>query len=115
MKKYIASAIFAFISIAGFAQTDINVKNDSIVQEGKALYQSEMASWYGTDIFLEAFKDHDKIGGYFSYPQGNAATCVFFSKDDVPKVIGTMKFDSSFSIQTAETDLTPPFFFTGGI
>ena len=106
MKKCIGLASFLFISITSIAQDEINIKNDSIVQEGKALYQSEMASWYGTDIFLEVFKDHDKIGGYFSYPQGNAATCVFFSREDAPKIIGTIKFDSSYSLQTAVTELS---------
>ena len=99
MKKCIGLVSFLFISITSIAQDNINIKNDSIVQEGKALYQSEMASWYGTDIILEVFKDHDKIGGYFSYPQGNAATCVFFSREEVPKIIGTIKFDSSYSLR----------------
>src|SRR5689334_9378884 len=53
------------------AQEDDNNRADSIgariVDEGKQLYRSEMASWYGTDVFLEQFKERDKIGGYFSY------------------------------------------------
>lgn len=78
---------------------------DSIVQEGKALYRSEMASWYGTDIFLEVAKDQrNNIGGYFSYADKAVTRCVFFSKDAQPQVIGSITFDSSFNTATAVTD-----------
>jgi hypothetical protein len=39
----------------------------SIVDEGKLLYHSEMASWYGTDVFLDNYKSRENIGGYISY------------------------------------------------
>lgn len=108
MKKITAVSLLLVARFCCVAQDadEINRLNDSIVQEGKTLYHSEMASWYGTDIFLERFKDHEQIGGYVSYPTGNAATCVFFSKSKEPTVIGTMVFDSTFSIETAQTDLT---------
>lgn len=76
-----------------------------IVAEGKRLYKSEMASWYGTDLFLENYKDRANVGGYFSYSENNVAKCIFFSKAEKPKVIGTISFDSSYNTKTAETDL----------
>ncbi len=77
----------------------------SIVEEGKLLYKSEMASWYGTDLFLENFKDRDKVGGYFSYSENGIAKCVFFSKSSEPKVIGTISFDSTYDTRIAKIDL----------
>ena len=70
------------------------------------MYKSEMASWYGTDLFLEAYKDHNKIGGYFSYTDNGLAKCIFFSKADKPKVIGTISFDSTYNTGTADVNLT---------
>ncbi len=72
-----------------------------IVAEGKKLYKSEMASWYGTDIFLENYKDRANIGGYFSYTEGESSKCIFFSKGENPKVIGTITFDSTYNTNTA--------------
>jgi hypothetical protein len=76
-----------------------------IVEEGKRLYKSEMASWYGTDVFLENYKDRANIGGYFSYPENEKIKCVFFSKDDNPSVIGTISFDSTYNMRTAGIDM----------
>ncbi len=76
-----------------------------IIKEGTKLYKTEMASWYGTDIFLEKFGDRrQNTGGYFSYLVDNKAVCVFFSKGDSPKIIGTFTFDSTYSVITAAVD-----------
>jgi len=76
-----------------------------IVDEGKNLYKSEMASWYGTDIFLSKFGDRrQNIGGYFSYLKNDRTTCVFFSKGETPKIIGTFSFDSTYDVNTAIVD-----------
>ncbi len=74
-----------------------------IIKEGTKLYKTEMASWYGTDIFLEKFGDkRQNTDGYFSYlTPNNNAVCVFFSKDDNPRIIGTFTFDSTFDVSTA--------------
>jgi hypothetical protein len=73
-----------------------------IVNEGRMLYQLEMASWYGTDIFLEKFKDKQKnTGGYFSYINQNRAVCVFFSNAQTPQIIATFTFDSAYNVNTA--------------
>ena len=61
-----------------------------------------MASWYGTDIFLERYSDRrENIGGYFSYTDADTSKCIFFSKGDDPKVIGTISFDSTYNTETA--------------
>ena len=77
-----------------------------IVAEGKLLYKSEMASWYGTDLFLESYTNREDIGGYFSYTENEVAKCIFFSKSDKPKVIGTISFDSTYNTKTANVNLT---------
>ena len=64
-----------------------------------------MASWYGTDIFLEKFADRrENIGGYFSYTDNDVSKCIFFSKSETPKVIGTISFDSTYNVNTAKAD-----------
>jgi len=67
-----------------------------IIEEGKKLYRSEMASWHGTDLFLEQYQDHNNIGGYFSYEENNNIKCIFFSNESAPKIIGTIVFDATF-------------------
>jgi 5S rRNA maturation endonuclease (ribonuclease M5) len=97
---------FLFFSLISRAQEDLNEQAKPIVAEGKLLYRSEMASWYGTDIFLEKYPNRQNLGGYVSYPFGTLTRCVFFSRADAPKVIGTVAFDSTFDVKTAVVDLT---------
>lgn len=98
--------ILAIATMRVFGQNDPTEDAQPIVAEGKLLYRSEMASWYGTDLFLEKYKNRDNIGGYFSYSDKDISTCIFFSKTDNPKVIGTISFDSTYNTQTAKTDLS---------
>jgi len=98
----IATCCFLFGTLA-FGQ-DLD-KTSAIVYEGKTMYRSEMASWYGTDLFLEKFKEHsDNIGGYFSYDDKDVTSCVFYSKGDNPKILATISFDSSYDVNTAKVD-----------
>jgi len=84
---------------------DTDSITSSIVAEGKKMYRSEMASWYGTDIFLEKYPDQkSNIGGYFSYEDGNLTKCLFFSRTEIPKVLATISFDSTYSTSTAKID-----------
>lgn len=105
MKK-ITIILFALLSLSAFGQDNPTEQSKPIVDEGKRLYKSEMASWYGTDLFLENYKDRSNIGGYFSYSDNDVAKCIFFSKAAKPKVIGTISFDSAYNTKTAKTDLT---------
>lgn len=89
-----------------FGQKNLDAAAKPIVAEGKLLYRSEMASWLGTDLFLENYKTPQHIGGYFSYSEGDSAKCIFFSKAEAPQVIGTISFDSSYNTTTAKVDLS---------
>lgn len=104
MKK-LFTILFALLNGIVFAQINPTTEAQPIVAEGKLLYKSEMASWYGTDLFLEKYTQRDNIGGYFSYTDNGVARCIFFSNGDSPKVIGTISFDSTYNIETAKTDL----------
>jgi hypothetical protein len=97
--------IFTLFTLIAVAQKDPNKEAAPIVVEGKLLYKSEMASWYGTDLFLEKYKNQQNIGGYFSYTEKEVSKCIFFSKSDQPKVIGTISFDSTYNLRTATIDL----------
>ena len=98
--------VFAFLTLTVLAQKNPNKEAEPIVAEGKLLYQSEMASWYGTDLFVENYKNRENIGGYFSYTENGISKCVFFSKSDHPKAIGTISFDDTYNLKTAKIDLT---------
>ncbi len=93
------------LSLSLFGQSNPTEEAQPIVAEGKLLYKSEMASWYGTDVFLENTKDKENIGGYFSYSDNELSKCIFFSKTDKPKVIGTITFDSTYNINTADLSM----------
>jgi hypothetical protein len=105
MKK-ITTLFLTLLNLTVFGQDNPTEQAKPIVAEGKKLYKSEMASWYGTDLFLESYKDRANIGGYFSYTENETSKCIFFSKADKPKVIGTVSFDSTYNTKTAKTDLT---------
>lgn len=104
--KTIFTILITSISVHAFAQKNATEEAQPIVEEGKLLYKSEMASWYGTDLFLEKYKNRDNIGGYFSYTENDTAKCIFFSKAENPKVIGTVSFDSTYNVEVAQTNLT---------
>jgi len=104
--KRLLFILLTFISFSAFGQNNLKTQTQPIVDEGKRLYKSEMASWNGTDLFLENYKDKANIGGYFSYTNDEISKCVFFSKADQPKVIGTISFDSSLSTKSSKVDLT---------
>lgn len=103
MKKIML--FLCFIPFVVKAQ-NLEQKAAEIMAEGKLLYQTEMASWYGTDLFLMQFGDREKIAGYFSYLDKEVPTCVFFSAGEVPDVLGTITFDSTYNLDRAKADLT---------
>ncbi|WP_295792535.1 hypothetical protein [Mucilaginibacter sp.] len=118
MKKKLTLIILHLICAAKlFAQHDavreaIDRATDSIQTEGKALYRSEWASWYGTDVFLEKCPAKKALsGGYFSYETSDQLVNIFFSNGDSPKVIATISFGKDFNqdnykLDTAERNLT---------
>jgi len=98
--------------LAIFSGTKAQEKNiakitDSLVTEGRALYQSEIASWYGTDAFVEKCKDKLALsGGYLSYDTGDGETNIFFSKGDSPKILATISFEKQFNARVYKFDTT---------
>lgn len=105
MKHFLLIFILTFLSVNLFSQKiDLQKKANEITEEGKYLYRLEMASWYGSDIFLENFKERERIGGYFSYLDKNTPKCLFFSKGENPKVIGVVSFGDIKIVETATID-----------
>lgn len=102
--KYIFCFLFHFWAIGSFAQIDLDSVALLIEEEANILYRSEMASWYGTDIFVEKLADKKEMtGGYFSYTDQNKVVCIFYSKDENPKVIATVTFDGDvYSTKTGK-------------
>ncbi len=85
-----------------FAQT-----KDEILAEAYLLYNSEKASWHGTDIFLEKFPEkRNQIGGYFSYSEDDMHNCVFFDQADNPNILAKITFKSDFNVKEAKIDTT---------
>jgi len=106
MKKLL-TLLLCCAAFSAAAQNKTERETAAILEEGKKLYRSEMASWYGTDIFLAKFTNkRADIGGYFSYTDSSLAKCIFFSKGEQPKVIGTISFDSTYNVNTAVADGT---------
>ncbi|MEZ4885054.1 MAG: hypothetical protein R3E32_10045 [Chitinophagales bacterium] len=105
MKELIIILLTILMGANSFAQQNPTEQAQPIVEEGKRLYKSEMASWHGTDLFLEQYTNQENIGGYFSYSEEDTSKCVFFSKEDIPKIIGTIAFDSTFNTETAIIDI----------
>lgn len=101
------TAIAFLLVLTGYirAQETPTQRAQPIVEEGKRLYRSEMASWYGTDVFMEKYKEIENVGGYFSYPYRDSMRCIFFSRSDNPKIIGVVSFDSTYNVNTASINL----------
>ncbi|AJW61732.1 hypothetical protein VO54_00238 [Elizabethkingia miricola] len=95
--------MFIILGFWGTAQ-DLEAIAKEIKNEGIKLYRSEMASWYGTDVFLANYKNNENIGGYFSYINNNVPVCIFFSKEN--KVIGSVAFPANYNPKDSRLDLT---------
>lgn len=106
MQKTLFLILFALLSLSIFSQKSVDQQIESIKKEGVKLYKSEMASWYGTDIFIEQYQNKENIGGYLSYSEKDKNICIFYFNSNKPKVIGTIAFDDSFDITKANIDLT---------
>lgn len=102
--KLTASIVILGLLITQFssAQSKEDELNAAIYNEGVALYRSEMASWYGTDLFMAEYKEKwDLMGGYFSYSIGDTSKCIFYTKGDDPHVLVSIAFDLSYDLRSA--------------
>ncbi len=102
MKK--VYAVFCLLMIFFSNAQNLEKLADEITEEGILLYRSEMASWYGTDVFLANYPDRENIGGYFSYISDDVPKCVFYSKTN--KVIGMVSFPTNYEPANSKLDLT---------
>ena len=110
--------LFTLITLFILAQNATAQKNelrhiaDSINTEGETLYRSEWASGHSTQIFTSSFGGKKLLsGGYFSYESKTEMTTIFFSKNEDPVVLATVKFDhgldsSKYSIDTTTRKFT---------
>lgn len=97
-KKNLATIFLLFIANT-FAQTE-----QEVMAEAWLLYNSEKASWHGTDIVKEFYPDKlENYGGYFSYTKDERHICVFYSKAPAEVTI-SISFDDTFIPQIAEID-----------
>lgn len=103
MKKILI--ILLLLVVNCYSQKRLDSKIEETIQEGKRLYRSEMASWYGTDLFLEKYPNRENIGGYVSYSEDDISKCIFFSKGEKATVIGTIIFDKTYNLKAAKIDL----------
>ncbi len=85
--------------------SQLKKERDKILTEAYLLYNSEKASWNGTDIFLEKFPEkRDIIGGYFSYTEKEGHNCIFYDKLETPNIIAKITFNNEFEIENAKID-----------
>jgi hypothetical protein len=114
IKKIIFLLLFCCsLMRASCQEKDLNKVADSVSREGKALFRSEFASWYGTDIFAAKCPGRRAIaGGYISYDDGRNLVNVFYSNDPEPKVLSTITFgydldDKKYGLDTTDREFTP--------
>jgi hypothetical protein len=106
MKSLGCLSLLALLTLNLQAQEpDLFAIAQKIKAEANDLYQTELASWNGTDLFLEKYANKANIGGYVSYVDGETRKCVFVSKGEKPLVIGTIVFDSTFNLKKAAVKL----------
>lgn len=88
-----------------FFNTSFGQKEDEILAEATLLYNSEKASWNGTDIFLEKFPEkRSLIGGYISYSEIDSHSCIFFDQAETPNILAKITFDDNFDLHSAKID-----------
>jgi hypothetical protein len=100
-----ACTLFVLLASAFPAVAQSNKERDKILAEAYILYNSERASWHGTDIFLQRYPNlRDKAKGYFSYTENKVHRCVFFDGEQKPNVLFSATFDDSFVVEAAALD-----------
>ncbi len=106
MKQLFITLLFTALLNHSYSQErDLGRITDSISNEGKRLYRSEFASWYGTDVFREKCKSQLAIaGGYLSYDTEEGINNIFFSKGPDPVVLATIAFGSGFNPNNYKLD-----------
>ncbi|AXG75174.1 hypothetical protein DVK85_13425 [Flavobacterium arcticum] len=91
-----------------FITVNVNAQDkDEVLAEAWLMYNSEKASWNGTDMVTQYYPEKLKTsGGYFSYTNDDRHTCVFFNRDSVPSITISISFDDTFIPETTKVDTT---------
>lgn len=104
LKILLALCLTSYI-LRAEARSKFEREKEAVVAEGKWLFRSESTSWYGTDIFIANYTNTSNIGGYFSYIDSNKSKCIFYSKEEHPRVIGTITFNETIDADHGFLDL----------
>lgn len=108
MKKLLTLILLFILAQNATAQKNtLRQIADSINAEGEMLYRSEWASGHSTHIFTSSFGRKKLLsGGYFSYETKKGIITIFFSKNEDPVVLATVKFDHSLDSSKYSIDTT---------
>ncbi|WP_225990329.1 MULTISPECIES: hypothetical protein [Flavobacterium] len=99
--------IVSFFTVLFFA-INLNAQNkDEVLAEAWLMYNSEKASWSGTDMVMQYYPEKlNSVGGYISYTENKMHTCLFFDKKSTPGVAISISFDDTFIPEAAKIDTT---------
>jgi len=90
----ITFGFFFSFSVSNISGAGSAKRSGQYFGRGKALYKSEMASWYGTDISLKGIPTVPGLAATYHIQRVIEQNASLF-KGDHSKVIGTMTFDST--------------------
>ena len=115
MKKTVLLFFSSLVCFAIFAQKkqppiDLHKTETAILEEGRKLYQLQMATTLGLEAFLQLPKDVvDSAAGYFAFREGKFYKCVFYNNLYNADIISTILFDSAFNkVRTAISNTLRP-------
>ncbi|PCJ95913.1 MAG: hypothetical protein COA50_08120 [Flavobacteriaceae bacterium] len=99
--KITITLVFTFL----FINFSLAQQENEILEEANLLYNSEKASWHGTDIFLEQFPSKkNQIGGYISMSTNKTRSCLFFDQNEEPNLLAKITFNKEFDLDKVEID-----------
>ncbi|GAB3923058.1 hypothetical protein [Mucilaginibacter myungsuensis] len=99
--------LFTIIFSASAQQKDLKKITDSIETEGKLLYNSEWASWHGSDIFHAKYPAKmSRSRGFLSYDTGKGMVNVIFTEGEDPTVLALINFGYDQDINKYQVDTT---------
>ncbi|MDO3641423.1 hypothetical protein [Mucilaginibacter sp. L3T2-6] len=107
MKKLFAliSVLFVITINAKAQKNELAKIADSIKAEGEMLYRSEWASGHATAIFKLKYPTKKLLsGGYLSYETKKGLTTIFFSTNEDPVVVATVKFRNGLDLSNYSID-----------
>lgn len=87
---------------------DLGQRKAAIVAEGYQLYRLEQAAWNATDLVQEQSDSIiAAVGGYVTYVEGDFTHCTFYDQEEIPNVLVSLSFDSTFNPRAAVMDYSP--------